>query len=79
MTIQQYKSKTGYWFRGKQGTTNMLLRNKGGEVIEKGDTIVFEGKSGKGGFNIRSKTNRVSILKVDYRSIDFDFSLNTLY
>lgn len=78
MTIQEYRRKSGNWFRGKQGITNKQLRNRGGGVIEKGDTIVFEGKSGKGGFNIRSKTNGVSISQVDYRFIDFDFSLNAL-
>jgi len=78
MTIQEYKRKSGDWFRGKEAITNKEIRNNGGGIIPKGDTIVFTGKSGRGGFNIMSKTNSVSISQVSYQSIDFDFSLNAL-
>jgi len=76
MKIQEYKRKTGEWFRGKEATTNKEIKNNGGGVIPSGDTVVFSGKSGRGGFSIMSKTNGVSISQVDYRSIDFDFRLN---
>lgn len=78
MTIQEYRRKTGEWFRGKEATTNKEIKNNGGDVIIKGDTIVFTGKNGRGGFSIRSKTSGVSISQVDFQSIDFDFSLNAL-
>ena len=75
MTIQEYKRKSGEWFRGKEAKTNRDIKNNGGELIPKGDTIVFTGKSGRGGFNIMSKTNKVSISQVSYQAIDLDFSV----
>ena len=78
MTIQEYKRKSGEWFRGKEATINRDIKNNGGGLIPKGDTIVFTGKSGRGGFNIMSKTNGVRITQVGYQSIDFDFFLNAL-
>ena len=78
MTIQEYKRKSGEWFSGKEAKTNKDIKNNGGGIIHSGDTIVFSGKSGRGGFNIMSKTNGVGISQVDFQSIDFDFSLNAL-
>jgi hypothetical protein len=73
MSINEYKKHSGDWFYGKFGTTNKEIRNNGGGIIPKNDTIIFRGKSGHGGFNIRSVTNGVSISQVSYLSIDFDF------
>jgi len=78
MTVQEYRKKSGDWFRGKEATTNREIKNISGGVIPKGDTIVFTGKSGRGGFNIMSKTNGVTISQVSYQAIDFDFSLNAV-
>ncbi len=73
MTNKEYRKKSGEWFRGKEAKTNRDIQNLGGELIPSGDTVVITGKNGRGGFNIRSKTNGVSITRVNYLSIDLDF------
>lgn len=45
------------------------------QISPNGLPIVYVGR---GGFNIMSKTNGVSISQVSYQSIDFDFSVNAL-
>ena len=74
MTYQEYKRNSGDSVRGKEGTTNRTIKNNGGEIIEKGETIIFTGKSGRGGFNIRSKTTNVSISQVNYEAVEISFN-----
>ena len=76
MTVKEYRRKTGEWFKGKEATTNKELRNYGGEKIRKGEVVILEGKCGRGGFLIMSKSSGVTISEVSYRDIDFDFSTN---
>ncbi len=70
MTKKDYIKYTGKFLEGKKGITLEQIKNRGGSIIEKGEVVTFSGKSGKGGFNIRSVKTAISISSVDYESVD---------
>lgn len=69
MTLTEYRKHNGDWFRGKKATVNKQVRNNGGYIIDAGEIVVISGKSGRGGFNIRSEKG-ISISQVNWQSID---------
>lgn len=72
MTKTEYVKLTGAKARGLLATINKTIRNKGGEIITKGETVVLMGKSGRGGFNVNS-VNGVGINRVDYSTVEILF------
>ncbi len=70
MTQTQYRKHNAEWFRDKEATLSKTKRNRGGGIIEAGETVIIEGKSGRGGFCIRSKNNKVSISGVDFEDVN---------
>lgn len=74
MTRTEYKSRSGYWFAGKEAIAEREIRSKGGAIIAKGEKIVLRGKHGRGGFTVFGMTGGAYITMVDPDDVDFDFS-----
>lgn len=73
MTEKEYRKHTGAYFTGKKGIANRDIRNRAGHIINAGETVIISGKNGRGGFNIMGEISSVSISRVHFSVIDFDF------